>query len=356
MPYDIAIVGAGPAGATLARLLDKRYKVLLLDKRDLLDSEGEKRSKSCGGLLAPDAQEILGRLGLAVPTSVLVDPQLFLVRTIDFDNRLEQFYQRFYFNMDRKRFDEWLVSLIPAHVDIAFNCRFTSISESRDGYDIAFMHDKKIYTEKVSLIIGADGAMSQVRRQLFPNRCNQRLYISIQEWFETNEMMPYYCAIFDSAITDFYSWTIVKDGKLLIGSALHPDKQADAKFTALKEKLKRYGIAFGDRTKREGAYLARPMKGSDIVYGNDHAALIGEAACFISPSSAEGFSYAVKSALALSESLSHGIEGFQKRYRGNTASLRRNILLKKLKSPAMYQKTLRGFIMKSGLMSANLIK
>ncbi len=30
--YDIAIVGAGLAGATLARRIGKRYKVLLVDR------------------------------------------------------------------------------------------------------------------------------------------------------------------------------------------------------------------------------------------------------------------------------------------------------------------------------------
>jgi flavin-dependent dehydrogenase len=29
--HDIAIIGAGPAGATLARLIGKQYKVLLVD-------------------------------------------------------------------------------------------------------------------------------------------------------------------------------------------------------------------------------------------------------------------------------------------------------------------------------------
>ena len=29
MSYDIVIIGAGPAGCTLARILDKSYKVLL---------------------------------------------------------------------------------------------------------------------------------------------------------------------------------------------------------------------------------------------------------------------------------------------------------------------------------------
>ncbi len=35
--YDIAIIGAGPAGATFARLIGTKYKVLLLDKRELIN-------------------------------------------------------------------------------------------------------------------------------------------------------------------------------------------------------------------------------------------------------------------------------------------------------------------------------
>ncbi len=33
--FDVAIIGAGPAGATLARLIANQYKVLLVDKRAL---------------------------------------------------------------------------------------------------------------------------------------------------------------------------------------------------------------------------------------------------------------------------------------------------------------------------------
>lgn len=352
MPYDIAIVGAGPAGATLARLLDSRYKILLLDKRDLVEVEDQK-VKCCGGLLAPDAQKMLGKMGLAVPTSVLVDPQLFLVRTIDFDNLLERFYQRFYFNMDRKRFDEWLVSLIPANVDLAMKCRFTTLSEGREGYNIAFMHDNKVYTEKVNVIVGADGAWSNIRKHLYGENDKIRKYISIQEWFETDESVPYYGAIFNRKVTDFYSWTILKDGKLIIGSALDPNKDAAEKFELLKNDLKEYGFSFGKCVKREGAYLLRPKK-KDIVTGNDYSALIGEAGGFISPSSAEGISYAFKSAYALALSLNEGIEGFQQRYSKRVSKIQKSIHLKGSKSHVMYNKTLRGLVMKSGILSSKV--
>jgi flavin-dependent dehydrogenase len=93
--YDIAIIGAGPAGATLARLIGDQYKVLLIEKRRLPDqSEGFSAIKCCGGLLAPDAQMMLSKLGLGLPKSVLEDPQLFVVKSIDLRQGLERYYQR----------------------------------------------------------------------------------------------------------------------------------------------------------------------------------------------------------------------------------------------------------------------
>jgi flavin-dependent dehydrogenase len=63
--YDIAIIGAGPAGSTLARLLVESYKILLVDKRPLDENpEGNFPGKCCGGLLAPDAQAMLLKMGL----------------------------------------------------------------------------------------------------------------------------------------------------------------------------------------------------------------------------------------------------------------------------------------------------
>ena len=45
---------------------------------------------------------------MGVPKEVLVDSQLFAVRTIDLTNDRERLYQRFYFNMNRGKFDRWL--------------------------------------------------------------------------------------------------------------------------------------------------------------------------------------------------------------------------------------------------------
>ncbi len=68
--YDITIVGAGPAGSTLCKLIDPKYKVLLLEKRKL-NNENDRIIKCCGGLLAPDAQKVLASHGLGIPKDIL---------------------------------------------------------------------------------------------------------------------------------------------------------------------------------------------------------------------------------------------------------------------------------------------
>ena len=191
--YDIIIVGLGPAGSTLARLLDKRYKVAVIDKKWSYEKGFH---KPCGGLLATDAQKSLSRFGLTLPMEVLVDPQIFAVRTIDLDTNVTQHYQRFYINLDRQKFDLWLKSLIPEHVDIFDNSICTRIIKQEDHYDVEFMNEDKIQTISAKYIVGADGANSIVRRYLYPNK-KIRSYVSIQQWFTEKNLKPFYSCIFD---------------------------------------------------------------------------------------------------------------------------------------------------------------
>ena len=353
MTYDIAIIGAGPAGATLARRLHPDFNVLLLDRRDLLEPTGRSDDKCCGGLLAPDAQEIFGRMGLAIPKSVLVDPQLFLVRTMDFDTGRERHYQRFYFNMDRTRFDSWMVSLVPDSVDLAFGCKFTGFVEEREGVSFALTHGGKVHTVHARMLVGADGAWSRVRNQAFPEVPIKR-YVAIQEWFPTDDPVAHFGAVFDSSLTDFYGWTIAKDNQLVVGIALEEGPDLLQRFNTFKQKLGQHGYKLGDPIKREGTRINRPASGRQICTGNDRVALVGEAAGFISPSSAEGISYGIKSAMALAEALDEGFFDLGRHYAKHAAPLKRNIALKNLKRPFLYNPVLRNLAMSSGLMSSKL--
>ena len=101
--YDIAIIGLGPAGSTLARMLDKKFKIIAIDKKT--EDENKGFQKPCGGLLSPDAQKMLIQFNLTLPVNILSNPQIFGVKTIDTGSNLLRNYQRTYVNVDRHKFD-----------------------------------------------------------------------------------------------------------------------------------------------------------------------------------------------------------------------------------------------------------
>lgn len=361
--YDIIIVGAGPAGANLARLIGKEYKVLLLEKRDLAPSAENGINKPCGGLIAPDAQRVMGALGLALPKKILVNPQIFVVRSIDLQINTERFYQRFYLNVDREAFDGWLNSLIAPDVDISYNSflqDFFIEPDDSDGIDsrkkikVQYRRKGKVYTVSCKLLVGADGASSLVRKKLRGKNIENR-YISIQEIYKADFQQNNYSAIFDRDITDFYSWTIPKEDSLILGSALKIGDNPVKKFNLLKQKLNHFGYRFDHKIRREGAQIVRPLGGAQVDLGQGSVLLIGEAAGLISPSSAEGISYALKSSYALANELLRGLEKIDKRYRRQIWKLKLNILGKSMKSLILYNPFLRNIMMKSRLSSIDMI-
>ena len=353
--YDIAIIGAGPAGATLARLIGRRYKVLLLDKRPLgsLEHTGN-AAKCCGGLLAPDAQRMLSKFGLGLPKNVLEEPQLFVVKAIDMNNGLERFYQRHYINMNRGHFDNWLVSLIPDSVDIRISSRVISYSLEKSSFNLRIKHSERLFNEQARVLISAGGATSFVQSASKNPSKKIKSYIAVQGWIECSRHQPHFTSIFDTGLTDFYCWTIPKGQALIVGAALNPDGTAREKFNRYKAKLMQYGFELGKVLRREGAVIIRPSDISQLRTAEMGRAFIGEAGGWISPSSAEGLSYAFRSALLLAESLSTGLNGFEKRYTASMKKLQRNIMLKNFKSRVIFNPTLRAAVMRSGLQAVRM--
>jgi flavin-dependent dehydrogenase len=353
--YDVAIIGAGPAGATLARLIGERYKVLLVEKRRLTERpERFSSRKCCGGLLAPDAQRMLSKLGLGLPGSVLEEPQLFVVKAVDMEQGLERYYQRHYININRQEFDRWLVSLVPSGVDIRTDCRLKSYASEERFFKLTLAEGSKTYVERSRILVGADGATSKVRLQASSRISFPKKYFAIQEWVEGDMNFPFFTSLFDREITDYYCWTIPKGDFLIIGAALQPKQETSEKFRLLKSKLKHRGFEFGKTVWREGAFILRPVKTKQVSTGKKGIALLGEAAGWISPSSAEGLSYAFKSALLLAEALCETPDGFEKRYYEKTKGLRRNIFLKNLKSHFIFNPALRKTVMRSNLQSMQM--
>lgn len=352
--YDIVIIGAGPAGATLARILDKKYKVLIVDRRNLDQYYEFKKIKCCGGLLAPSAQRALSTQGLGLPHDIITGPQTFSVKSVDFDNDLVRYYQRHYINIDREKFDRWLVSLIPESVSKCFSCIYKNYTKQNDYYSVTLDCNGEPREVKTKLIIGADGALSRVREQAFKGRKMPEKYVSIQDHYETAGDLPYYVSIFDKSVTDFYSWIIQKDRKLLVGTAVPEKYDSIGRYEILIEKLKSRGFITGSAVERTGTLIMRTRRLNQLCYYTENIALIGEAAGFISPSSAEGISYALLSGEGLAESINKNINDYGRLYSRKVLLLKANLAFKGLKVKLMYNKTIRKLIMKSKIFSMEI--
>ena len=347
--YDIGIIGAGPAGATLARLLADRYRVLLLHSG---------RQKCCGGILAVRSQKVLAELDLVVPQQVLDTPQPSAVTIMDWDNRLIRRYSRQYINIDRAAFDHWLLSIVPTTVDIKSNAIYQKSERLKEGFTLRFTENEEPKTAQVRWLVGADGAFSTVRREFFPNAPMPKRYLAAQHWFEQDavsvaptfgvDIWNDYAGIFYSTLTDFYLWTIPKSQHLILGGAFPWGTDVSSAMQTVKKKLESLGVRLGSPMKREAGQILRPIPHSTLCFGDDRVILIGEASGFISPSSAEGISGALGSAFHLAESFR--TSGFDPLlYRRLLRKRLWKLWLKKFRIPPMFNPVLRKYVMLSGL-------
>jgi flavin-dependent dehydrogenase len=100
--------------------------------------------------------------------------------------------------------------------------------------------------------------------------------------------------------------------------------------------------------------VLRPVGWKSFCLGGENVFLIGEAAGFISPSSLEGISSAINSAVQLNHSMQSGGKNVLAHYGARVRLMRIRLLAKNVKCLFMYGPGLRKLILKSGFASMRM--
>ena len=290
--YDLVVVGGGPAGATAAHTAAMAgLDVLLLDRGG--------RIKPCGGAVPPQLMK-----DFDVPESVLVN-KVDTARVISPTGRAVDIPvgDGFVGMVDREHFDEWLreraVSAGAERITGAFE------RTSRDGGRLQVVYRQgssrrgSLSSVRARVLLGADGALSQVARQELPEEAAQgRSVFAYHEIIESptelgESWAGQRCDVhYDGILSpDFYAWvfphgetTSVGTGSARKGFAL---REAVA---ALRE---REGLDRADTVRCEGAPI--PLKPLPRWDNGQDVIVAGDAAGVVAPSSGEGIFYAMTS-------------------------------------------------------------
>lgn len=279
--WDLAIVGAGPAGAATALgALHARPELTVL----LLDRCAFPRDKACGDGVAPHALDVLAGVGV---TGLVDDctPVRWLVLRQG-DHVVERRMARPAYVVPRTVFDNRLVAAATAAGATLSHHRVTSVRTLRDRVVL----DGQICAR---VVVGADGAHSVVRRAAGPGRGRRALairgYAPTPLGGSQRQLI-----VFGQAVQPSYAWSFDRgDGLSNVGygQVLHPHQPAPARPRLLESLENLVPGSTTDGRQWRGHHL--PLSSWRWSGPAGRVLLAGDAAHLINPMTGEGIYYAV---------------------------------------------------------------
>ena len=295
--YDVAVIGAGPAGSTAARELARGgARVCLLDRARF------PRSKPCGGALSP-------RVLRHVPSGVerllraRIQRAVFTFRScrpFEVTSTLPMGYM-----VCREEFDAWLCgSAEEAGACVREGVAVRRVERTGTGFAVRASGEDI----RASWVVGADGANSLVAAQLLPHRSPARLIALESEVpYDGNDLE-------DTVLVDVgrypggYAWAFPKGDRVNVGVMMDfpRGRELHGAFAAFVGGVP--GLPSGITAKWRSAPVAAPL-GEPAPCAGTGVLLVGDAARLADPFLGEGIYYAIKSGSLAADALLAGQAG-----------------------------------------------
>lgn len=289
--FDVIVVGAGPAGATTAKMLaDSGLKVLIVERLKL------PRYKSCSGVLIKKSMDLVKQyFGEAVPTSVMCTPYDNHGMIFTDDKGKEYAFEQEGLNVWRSSFDNWLTeNAVKAGAELRDMTSAVSCEQAEDHIELQ-LHSDRTYTEQARYVIDCEGVTSALKRNVLNISPK---FITTYQTFNVGkiELNPhYFYAYLQPELSEYDAWFNVKDEMLVLGVAVKDTSKIEYFYNSfIHYMIEKHGLVIENTTKQERWLMPHIQLGCNIDYGTGRLFFAGEVAGFLNPMG-EGISAGMES-------------------------------------------------------------
>jgi geranylgeranyl reductase len=295
MKFKVAVLGGGPSGACAAEALARNPNIECVMFERKMDN-----AKPCGGAIPVCMIEEFG-----LPMEI-IDRKVRKMKLISPSNREVDIGQTLlpneFIGMTRREvLDSYLRDRAVSLGATAVNALVTDIevpTTSTGQYTIKYANFVGNTKEemKVDYVIGADGANSRLAKAMGAGEYNyaiafqERIKVSEEKMKFYEELAEMYVG--DDVSPDFYGWVFPKYDHVGVGTGTVINRPAIKQYQKAMRDRAGSKIEGGKIIKVEAHPIPEHMRARRVV---DRAALVGDAAGYVTKCSGEGIYFAAKS-------------------------------------------------------------